>query len=189
MLVLRSDLEPIRISARLGSSRLRGCSDRLLLRRAASGWGRCLVLPILILGACSLPSCESRREGWPYAVTLGDARINVEVVKTEAERNVGLMFRSELGRDWGMLFVYDREEPLTFWMKNTRIPLSIAFIDRTLAVRDIQDMQPMSEVRHTSKAPVVYALEANRGWFARHGVTVGTRVKFSPKLEELIGEK
>ena len=152
------------------------------------GWGRFLILPIIVLGACTLWSCRSRCEGWPYAVTLGDTCINVEVARTEAERNHGLMFRGELGENWGMLFVYDREEPLSFWMKNTKIPLSIAFIDRTLVVRDIQDMQPMSEETHTAKAPVMYALEVNRGWFAKHGVTAGTQVKFSPKLQELIRE-
>ena len=85
-----------------------------------------------------------------------------------------------------MLFVYESEEPLAFWMKNTTIPLSIAFLDRKRVVRDIQDMTPRSEARHVASAPVMFALEVNQGWFARHDVTPLATAVFSPELDALI---
>ena len=69
------------------------------------------------------------------------------------------------------------------------MPLSIAFIDKALVVRDIQDMKPETDDRHSSKTPVTYALEVNQGWFAKHGVKVGTAVKFSKGLQDYIDKK
>jgi hypothetical protein len=120
---------------------------------------------------------------------LGGVRIRVEVARTDAERARGLMYRDRLGSDWGMLFVYDREERLSFWMKNTKIPLSIAFLDAGLVVRDIQDMTPLDETLHVSRVPARYALEMEQGWFSRRGVAPGTVAKFSAELEALIGGK
>jgi uncharacterized membrane protein (UPF0127 family) len=102
---------------------------------------------------------------------------------------MGLMGRERLGPDWGMLFVYDHEETLRFWMKNTKIPLSIAFLDDGLVVRDIQDMAPFDLTPHVSQAPVRYALEMEQGWFARRNVVPGTVAKFSPELDAFIGRK
>lgn len=151
-----------------------------------SHWCRRLILPILVVGAVCCLGCGPRAGKWPYVVELGESSVNVEVALTPEQCRRGLMFRSELGKDWGMLFVYGAEDKLSFWMKNTKVPLSIAFIDRNLVVRDVQDMTPMSEELHTSKAPVMYALEVNRGWFSRHGIEPGTTVNFSPELEALI---
>jgi len=155
-------------------------------------WRRRAFLPILgVVATLCWPlwclSCSGRRgdDAWPYWVELAEARVNVEVALRAAERQRGLMYRSELGENWGMLFVYEREEPLVFWMKNTTIPLSIAFLDRRRVVRDIQDMTPLSEAQHAASAPVMYALEVNHGWFARHDVTPGTPAAFSPELEVL----
>ena len=158
-----------------------------------SRWRRTAFLPILMVVVtlcCPLwcVSCSGRRkhDAWPYSVELAGARVNVEVALRPAERERGLMYRSELGENWGMLFVYDAEDPLAFWMKNTTIPLSIAFLDRKRVVRDIQDMTPLSEARHLASAPVMYALEVNQGWFARHNVTTLATAAFSPGLEALI---
>jgi hypothetical protein len=120
---------------------------------------------------------------------LGGARLHVEVARTDAQRARGLMFRDRLETDWGMLFVFNRQETLRFWMKNTRIPLSIAFLDDGLVVRDIQDMEPFDERAHLSKAPARYALEMERGWFARRNIAPGTVAKFSPELEAFLGGK
>ena len=81
-----------------------------------------------------------------------------------------------------MLFVFDREEPLSFWMKNTRLPLSIAFIDKGGRIVDIQDMEPFSLESHTSTHPARYALEMNQGWFEREGIKVGHLVKIPSSL-------
>ena len=113
-------------------------------------------------------------------LTIKGKTIKVEVARTEKEQERGLMFRERMGKDEGMLFVYEREEMLSFWMKNTRLPLSIAFIDKDGKIVDIQDMEPFSLETHTSAGPARYALEMNRGWFAREGIKVGDIVKIPP---------
>ena len=110
-------------------------------------------------------------------LTIKGKTIKVEVARTEGEKERGLMFRERLGKDEGMLFVYEREEMLSFWMKNTRLPLSIAFIDKGGRIVDIQDMEPFSLETHTSAHPATYALEMNGGWFEREGIKVGDLVK------------
>lgn len=110
-------------------------------------------------------------------LTIKGKTIKVEVARAEKEKERGLMFRERMGKDEGMLFVYEREERLSFWMKNTRLPLSIAFIDKGGRIVDIQDMEPFSLETHTSAHPATYALEMNRGWFAREGIKVGDFVK------------
>jgi uncharacterized protein len=118
------------------------------------------------------------------SLTLKGKTVKVEVVQTEEEKARGLMFRESLGKNEGMLFVYEKEEFLSFWMKNTRIPLSIAFIDATGRIVDIQDMDPFSLETHTSAVPAVYALEVNQGWFQRNGVTPGDRVNLPSVLRQ-----
>ena len=123
---------------------------------------------------------EGKRSLLP--LTIRGKTIKVEVVRTEKEKERGLMFRERLGKDEGMLFVYEREEMLSFWMKNTPLPLSIAFIDKDGRIEDIQDMEPFSLEAHTSTGPARYALEMNRGWFAREGIRVGDVIKIPSSL-------
>lgn len=105
--------------------------------------------------------------------------IRVEVARTEEEQARGLMGRRTLGKDEGMLFVYERDVHHGFWMKDTLIPLSIAFIDRTGRILAILDMEPLTLDIHMPPQPFRYALEMNRGWFATHKVQVGDLVRFS----------
>jgi uncharacterized membrane protein (UPF0127 family) len=102
-----------------------------------------------------------------------DVTLNVEVADTAEERGVGLMNRELLDEDAGMLFDFQGETQSGFWMRNTLIPLSIAFIDTAGTIIDIQDMQPLDETLHFASGPYRYAVEANQGWFARNGVEVG----------------
>ncbi len=111
-------------------------------------------------------------------VAIGDDTLTVEIAVTPYEREMGLMFRSFLPEGHGMLFIFDSEEYLSFWMKNTSIPLSIAFINSDGIIVDIQDMEPFSTRPHVSRERAIFALEVNKGWFRRHGVKVGDRVKF-----------
>jgi uncharacterized membrane protein (UPF0127 family) len=115
-------------------------------------------------------------------LTIKGKTIKGEVARTGKEKERGLMFRERLGKDEGMLFVYEREEMLSFWMKNTRLPLSIAFIDKDGRIVDIQDMEPFSPETHVSAYPAKYALEMNRGWFKREGIKVGDLVKIPPAV-------
>ena len=99
--------------------------------------------------------------------------IPVEIADTPAKRETGLMGRSALAPNAGMLFVFGQDQPLSFWMKNTLIPLSIAFMDSQGRIVDIQDMQPLDQTPHDSAAPAKYALEVNQGFFAAQGIQVG----------------
>lgn len=104
--------------------------------------------------------------------------IRVEVADDAAERKRGLMHRDSLPEDEGMLFVYPEERTLSFWMRNTNIPLDIAFLDRRGTIVDIQSMDAQTDRLYESRQPAMYALEMNRGWFGDHGVSVGDRVEF-----------
>lgn len=99
--------------------------------------------------------------------------VQVEIADEENEQKRGLMERTALAEDAGMLFVFPGERPLSFWMKDTLIPLSIAYIDGDGGIVDIQDMAPLDETSHPSAAPAQYALEVNQGFFEERGVQVG----------------
>ena len=107
--------------------------------------------------------------------TLGihSQEIRVEVADSPGEREQGLMFRKKLGTDEGMLFVYSTAAPRSFWMKNTSIPLSIAFLDEQGQVVNIEDLRPFDTRSVLSTAPALYALEMNRGWFESNNVEAG----------------
>lgn len=116
-------------------------------------------------------------------IKLGSKKLNVELADTEDLRNQGLMFRRELAQDAGMLFVFRHEQVLSFWMKNTFIPLSIGFFNKEKVLIDIHEMEPVKSVlespkkSYTSKGPAQYALEMNRGWFAKNKIDLGTTLE------------
>jgi uncharacterized protein len=112
--------------------------------------------------------------------------VEVEVADTDAERQTGLMGRTVLPEDAGMLFVFEGEQALSFWMKDTLIPLSIAYIDTEGRIVDIQEMQPLDDVlpHYVSAEPAQYALEVNQGFFEERGVTVGDSVELPVQGEE-----
>ena len=99
-------------------------------------------------------------------------------VKPEA-RIHGLMHRPSLGQNSGMLFVYKIPKHLTFWMKNTLIPLSVAFIGETHRIVHLEDMAPHTTTKHRSPSAVRYALEANHGWFKERGIRINSNVQFT----------
>jgi uncharacterized membrane protein (UPF0127 family) len=106
--------------------------------------------------------------------------IKVEIADTPQARERGLMFRTKLASDEGMLFVFEQAEPLSFWMKNTFIPLSIGFFDSKKILTEVLDMNPVaSEMqlelpRYASKLPAKYALEMNKNWFKKNRVKIGS---------------
>lgn len=115
-------------------------------------------------------------------LTIKNFKIAVEVADSPEERAAGLMYRSVLGPDQGMLFIFDRAETYSFYMKNTKIPLSIAFIDSNGVIVDIQQMTPFDEqTQHYPDKPVLYALETNQGWFFEKGIKEGDTVLGLPK--------
>ena len=109
---------------------------------------------------------------------VGGIEIRVEIADDADERQRGLMYRESLEEDQGMLFVYPEQRTLGFWMRNTLIPLDIAYIDREGRIVDIQQMEPQTTETHDSAAPAMYALEMNQGWFEANGIRVGDLIEF-----------
>jgi len=110
-------------------------------------------------------------------------KISAEVADETPERTAGLMFREKLAPDSGMLFVMPRPERAAFWMKNTLIPLSIAYLNSSGTILEIHDMKPRDEKTVPSVFPTVaYALEMEQGWFAKAGVNPGEQIKGLPPL-------
>lgn len=132
---------------------------------------------VALLGAALVGSAGCKRHVLPTrTITVGPHSMLVEVADTGENRARGLMNRESLPADEGMLFVYPDEEPRSFWMKNVRFPLSIAFADKDGKIVSIADMKPMSSRSTTSGAAAMYALEVNEGWFLEHDVTVGQKL-------------
>lgn len=115
-------------------------------------------------------------------IELSGKKIKVEIAQTMEQHERGLMFRKILGPDEGMLFVFDYEQPLSFWMKNTLINLSIGYFDKDKRLVDIQEMKATSLMdsnppSYPSKAPAMYALEMNQGWFSKNKIKLGSVLK------------
>ncbi|MGO3123163.1 MAG: DUF192 domain-containing protein [Advenella sp.] len=111
------------------------------------------------------------------SLQINNNAITAEVADTEPLRTKGLMHRKTLAHDHGMLFVFADDQPRCFWMKNTLIPLSIAFLDRHGTIVALDEMQPHSEVPHCSGADARYALEMNHDWFRSHHIQVDDNIK------------
>jgi len=120
----------------------------------------------------------------PQTVQLsaGMHLIRAEVAADMATRSRGLMFRKSLAQNAGMVFVFDEASQHCMWMKNTLIPLSVAFLDDNGTIINIENMAPQTEDTHCAARPARYALEMDRGWFAARGVKPGTKLGGMEKL-------
>ena len=107
-------------------------------------------------------------------VIFGADTVVAEVARSADERAEGLMYREELPAGTGMLFIFDRSETQSFWMSNTYVALDIAYMGTSYNVIDIQQMEPLTTTPHESTGPAMFALEVPMGWFAEHGVAVGS---------------
>ena len=116
-------------------------------------------------------------------LSAGMHLIRAEVAADFGTRMRGLMHRQSMPQNAGMLFVFDEATQHCMWMKNTLIPLSVAFIDDQGAIINIEDMAPQTEDSHCSKKPARYALEMNRGWFAGKGIKPGSRIGGIPGVK------
>ena len=119
-------------------------------------------------GAAELPT---------RTLTVREQKFDEEVAATPETRATGLMHRFSLRPDHGMLFVFEAPQPLAFYMRNTYIPLSIAFLDARGRIINIEDMQPKDESTHWSKGMAMYAIEMRQGWFAAKGIGAGDVVE------------
>ncbi|WP_091569522.1 DUF192 domain-containing protein [Oryzisolibacter propanilivorax] len=132
--------------------------------------------------ACSLASAqEAPQLGLPRVeLTAGMHRIEAQVARSPSERQVGLMLRRDMPAHEGMLFVFEQPGVQCFWMKNTLLPLTAAFVADDGTIVNLADMQPQTEDSHCSAKPVRYVLEMNRGWFQQRGLKAGARLAGVP---------
>jgi len=136
-----------------------------------------VLLCCLLAGAQAQPGPASPQGTLPVArLSAGIHVIQAEVANTEDTRRIGLMHRQSLPDNNGMLFVFETPDLQCFWMRNTLVPLSIAFITDDGAIVNIADMAPQTDDAHCSARPVRYALEMAQGWFAQHGIQAGARI-------------
>jgi len=127
--------------------------------------------------ALALSAAPAFAQQLPVAqLNAGMHLIRAEVAADYASRMTGLMHRASMPSNAGMLFIFDEVTTHCMWMKNTLIPLSVAFIDERGAIVNVEDMAPQTEDSHCASRPARYALEMNRGWFAARGIKPGSRI-------------
>ena len=143
---------------------------------------RSLLAGVLALAAAAAAWAQSGPQKLPsIKLSAGIHVINAELASTPEQREIGLMFRPTMGANDGMLFVFDRPGQQCFWMKNTMIPLSAAFVADDGSIVNVEAMKPQTLDSHCSTQPVRFVLEMNDGWFAKRGVKPGDKVKGLPK--------
>lgn len=143
-------------------------------------------ISIIITANCSQPKSSKSQysvvtQNKKIALSIKNRKIEVEIAKTPEERNLGLMYREVLPENNGMLFIFEENGIYPFWMKNTKIPLSIAFISESRTIIDILEMVPNQEViRYAPEYPFRYALEMNQGWFLKNSINIGDTINGIP---------
>lgn len=113
-------------------------------------------------------------------LSAGIHMIDAQVALTAEQREIGLMLRKEMPQHEGMIFVFERPAQQCFWMKNTLVPLTAAFVADDGTIVNLADMKPQTTESHCSKKPVRYVLEMNKGWFTKKGITVGSKLGGAP---------
>jgi uncharacterized membrane protein (UPF0127 family) len=114
-------------------------------------------------------------------IKVGPHPLKVEIAASDPQREQGLMFRQSMPANDGMLFIFDEPAYHSMWMKNTLIPLSVAFLDAQGTILNILDMEPQTLDAHMSAGPAIYAIETNKGWFAAKKIKAGDKVTGLPK--------
>jgi uncharacterized protein len=144
-----------------------------------TGWRRCGVAIALCMSLWASAQEGPQRLAQIH-LDAGIHVINAELATTPEEREIGLMFRPTMPANDGMLFVFERPGQQCFWMKNTLLPLSVAFLADDGRVVNIDDMKPQTLDGHCSTKPVRFVLEMNQGWFAKRGIKAGSRIRGAP---------
>lgn len=135
-----------------------------------------ILLPVTLGGSAACAASPANPALPQVTLRIAGRPVVAEVAATEQERATGLMFRRSLAADHGMVFVFGTPQRVCMWMKNTLVPLSVAFIGGDGRIVNLADMQPLSEAVHCSDGAVRYALEMPLHWFARHGVRPGAAI-------------
>ena len=139
------------------------------------------ILALALAATAASASAQDGPQSLP-AVTLNAGMFNIhaELAKTPQQREIGRMFRPTMAQQEGMLFVFEEPATQCFWMKNTLLPLSAAFIADDGSIVNIADMKPQTEDSHCSSKPVRFVLEMNQGWFAKRGLKPGSKLQGGP---------
>jgi uncharacterized membrane protein (UPF0127 family) len=140
-----------------------------------------LLLALLLVAA---PAFAQQPQLPVVQLNAGMHLIRAEVAADYASRMTGLMHRATMPPNAGMLFIFDETQQQCMWMKNTLLPLSVAFIDDGGTIINVEDMAPQTEDSHCAKRPSRYALEMNLGWFAARGIKPGTRLGGIPGAKQ-----
>lgn len=135
-----------------------------------------LIISLLLLAS----GCKGKNSYETVTLRINQWEISAEIADTPEKQQLGLMHRKTLPENSGMIFVYSHDSRKSFWMKNTSIPLSIAYIAKDGTIKEIYDMEPFSKRTTDSKFSVRYALEVNKGAFEKHGIKPGDKVEFLP---------
>lgn len=138
---------------------------------------------LLLLPGFFNTSCDAESRLETMELRVGEDLYTIEIARSVEERQTGLMNREDLGDFEGMLFVFDRDQHLSFWMKNTLVPLSIAYLAKDGTIKEIYDMEPLSTRSVESRFAARYALELPQGAFSRSGARVGDRIDLSGLAE------
>ncbi|MFZ9285431.1 MAG: DUF192 domain-containing protein [Burkholderiaceae bacterium] len=147
-----------------------------ILTRAAA----CLSFLVAIGLGAPVHASEPQMDLPRTRLQAGMHQIDAQVAATPMQRSIGLMFRKEMPPHEGMLFVFEQAGVQCFWMKNTLLPLTAAFVADDGTIVNLADMKPQSLDSHCSTKPVRYVLEMNQGWFAKRGIKAGARLSGSP---------
>jgi len=142
------------------------------------------LMQIMLTSGCLAVGSAAAQEGPQKLRTIqlhaGMQNISAEVAMTDRERAIGLMHRTQMGTHEGMLFVFERPGVQCFWMKNTLIPLAIAFVDDDGTIVNTDEMKPQTLDSHCSDRPVRYVLEMNTGWFKKRALNTGSKLTGQP---------
>ena len=139
------------------------------------------LLALACAAALSPAAAEEPQMNLPRVkLTAGMHQIDAQVAQTPQQRTIGLMFRKEMPQHEGMLFVFEQPSQQCFWMRNTFLPLTAAFVADDGTIVNLADMKPRTEDSHCSARPVRYVLEMNQGWFAKKGVKAGSKLTGPP---------
>ena len=141
------------------------------------------ILPLLAGCCAAFFLAQAHAELPAVQLSTGMHLIRAEVADSMGTRMEGLMHRKSMPQGSGMVFVFEENAPHCMWMKNTLIPLSVAFIDESGVIINIADMTPHSEQSHCAARPARYALEMNKGWFAQRGIKPGAKLGGLEKLK------
>ncbi len=159
----------------LAASKMRQATHRLA----------CTAAMLLTLAGAGVPRLGLAQEGPQLSLprttlSVGMHQISAQVAQTPLQRQIGLMNRKDMPQHEGMLFIFEEASEQCFWMKNTLLPLTAAFVADDGTILNLADMKPQTLDSHCSTRPVRFVLEMNQGWFAKKGLNPGTRLTGAP---------